>query len=123
MNQTNIRYNLFRNIGVRVVLNELNQFDLGRKVILAVKEYHRSAGEVEKLPLEDEKAWPVLAHELAWKYFNEHDAIPAEFVAKLRRMMRKYNIPSGRIYQVYAGRVYTDARARLILRDLRGRGV
>ena len=51
MNQTNIRYNLFRNIGVRVVLNELNQFDLGRKVILAVKEYHRSAGEVEKLPL------------------------------------------------------------------------
>src|SRR3989344_8151431 len=115
MNQTNTRYVAFRKRGVRKVLRGLNQFDLGRKIMDAVKEYHGNADEVEKLSLGEDKVWPVLAHELAWKYYNEHDAVPVELINKLGRMMKKYRMDLEGVCTAYAGRVYADARARLVL--------
>jgi len=122
MNQTNIRYNLFRSIGVRTVLRELNRFDLGRRITDAVKEYHGQVSEIERIQLSEDEVWPVLAHGLAWRYFDEHDAIPVDLKRKIGRMMKKYRMNLEKACTAYAGRVYTDARAGLVLRDLRSRG-
>lgn len=122
MNQTNIRYNLFRTVGVREVLRSLSNFDLGRKVMDAVKEYHDKAEDVERIPLDPKQVWPILAHELAWRYFDQHDASPDGLATKLRILMRAGRMSSDEAYRVYAGAVYTDARARLVLRDLRSKG-
>lgn len=119
---TAARYHLFRTAGVREVLKSLSQSDLGRKVIYAVKEYHGRAKDVEKIPLPPDQVGPLLAHQLAWKFFDEHDATPEKLKSKLERMMRRYNMSSTQVYAAYAGRVYTEARARLVLRDLRSRG-
>ncbi len=120
---TAMRYALFRNAGVRNVLRSLNEFSLGRIVTGAVKEYHGKASDIERIPLDSDVVWPILAHELAWRYFNEHDANPENLRSKLERMMRKYHMTSIKVSSAYAGRVYTDARVRLVLRELRSRGV
>ena len=123
MNQSvAMKYALFRTIGVRTVLRGLDQFDLGRKVMGAVKGYHKNAKSLEKISLDQDKVLSVLAHELAWKYYNELDAIPVELISKIGRMMRRYNMNLEKACNAYAGRVYTDARARLVLGDLSSTG-
>lgn len=117
-----MRYALFRTAGVRNVLRSLNEFSLGRIVTVAVRDYHGKVSEIERIQLSEDKVWPFLAHELAWRYFDQHDANPENLRSKLERMMRKYKMTSEKVFSVYAGRVYTDARARLVLRDLKSRG-
>ena len=121
MDQTKSRYYLFRTIEKDVVAC-LKQFKLGIDLVVALGKYHEEARDSERIPLSDSAAISFAKRHLAWKFFNEHDAIPSELVAKIRRMMLTYHMNYEEVRLAYVGRAYTDARARLVLMDLRSKG-